>query len=290
MAIIVDEDTRVLVQGITGHQGRFHTRKMLEYGTKVVAGVTPGRGGEEVEGIPVFDTVPEAVEATGATASVVLVPGPLAEDAVLEALDAGIKVIACITEYIPLHDAVRLIFYARQAGATLVGPNTFGVISSGRCKLGIMPGQYFQPGPVGVVSRSGTLSYQIVSEMLREGIGTSTVVGLGGDRVVGLNFVEVLELFRHDWETRAVVLVGEIGGRAEEEAAAYLAGGYPKPVVAYIAGRNAPPGKRMGHAGAIIERGGGTYASKVQALQDAGVKVALLPFEVPRLVRESIAW
>lgn len=287
MAIIVDEHTRVIVQGITGYQGAFHTRQMLNYGTKVVAGVTPGKGGQRVEGVPVYNTVPEALENHGAEASVLFVPAALAKDAAFEALDAGLKVVVIITEHIPVHDEMAIAAFAARRGATVIGPNTFGIVSAGKCKISIMPHQFVTPGPVGVVSRSGTLSYEIVANLSAAGLGQSTIVGLGGDRVVGLSFVDVLRLFEADPATEAVVLIGEIGGNAEEEAARFIAT-MSKPVVAYIAGRSAPPGKRMGHAGAIIERGRGTFAGKVEALRGAGARVAEFPGEVPALVRKAL--
>ncbi|HED23849.1 MAG TPA: succinate--CoA ligase subunit alpha [Firmicutes bacterium] len=281
MAIYINQGTRVLVQGITGRQGSFHTEQMLTYGTKIIGGVSPGKGGQVVEGISVFDTVFEAMEKESADASILFIPAPYARDAAFEALDAGIRILVLITEHIPLHDAVEIMAFAETRKATVIGPNTFGLVSSGLCKIGIMPNRYFIPGPVGVVSRSGTLCYEIVGHLTENRIGTTTVVGLGGDRVVGLHFIDVLEKFAEDDDTKAVVLVGEIGGSAEEEAAAYISSKFSKPVVAYLAGRSAPPGKRMGHAGAIIERGRGTFESKVKALQEAGVTVAGLPGEVP---------
>ncbi|MEW6547619.1 MAG: succinate--CoA ligase subunit alpha [Bacillota bacterium] len=288
MGILVDGATRVLVQGITGNQGAFHTRQMLDYGTRVVAGTSPGRGGREVHGVPVYDTVEEAVAGHGANASVIFVPAPFARDAAFEALEAGIKLLVMITEHIPVHDAMQVMAFASFRGATVVGPNTFGIISPGRTKLGIMPGGIYTPGPVGIAARSGTLSYEVAAALSAAGLGQSTVVGMGGDRVVGLSFVDLLELFSRDDETRVVVLVGEIGGTAEEEAAEYIRT-MSKPVVAYLAGKSAPPGKRMGHAGAIIERGRGTFEGKVAALQQAGARVASLPWEVPQLVREALA-
>ncbi len=283
MAILVDERTRVVVQGATGNQGRFHLAQMLAYGTRVVAGVSPGKGGEEVEGVPVYDTVEQAVLHHAVNASVIFVPAAFAKDAVFEAVHAGLGVVVVITEHIPVHDAMSMLAFARHHNAVVVGPNTFGVISPGKAKLGIMPARAYSPGPVGIVARSGTLSYEIAAALTAAGLGQSTVVGLGGDRVVGLNFVEVLKRFEEDPGTRVVVLVGEIGGTAEEEAAEFTKG-MAKPVVAYIAGRSAPPGKRMGHAGAIIERGRGTFDGKVKALESAGVRVAALPWEVPGLV------
>ncbi|QIA27182.1 succinate--CoA ligase subunit alpha [Thermaerobacter sp. PB12/4term] len=287
MAILIDERTRVVVQGITGHQGSFHTGQMIEYGTRVVAGVSPGKEGQEVKGVPVYDTVEAAVEKHGATASVIFVPAPFAKDAVLEALEAGIKLVVVITEHVPLHDAMEIMARARLKGATIIGPNTFGVISPGKSKIGIMPNQIYTPGRVGIVARSGTLSYEIAASLSQAGFGQSTVVGMGGDRVVGLSFIDVLKMFEQDRETEAVVLVGEIGGTAEEEAAEYIKG-MSKPVVAYLAGKHAPPGKRMGHAGAIIERGRGTYQSKVEALEAGGARVAALPWQVADLVREAL--
>ena len=289
MSIFIDKQTRVLVQGITGKQGSFHTAQMLAYGTKIIGGISPGKSGQMVEGIPVYDTVFAAVEKEPADASILFIPAPYAKDAALEALAAGIKIIVLIPEHIPLHDAMEIMAYARQKGAIVVGPNTFGLVSSGSCKIGIMPNRYFIPGPVGVVSRSGTLCYEIVGHLTDSQIGTTTVVGLGGDRVVGLHFIDVLKEFEEDPVTKAVILVGEIGGSSEEEAAAFIAASMSKPVIAYLAGRSAPPGKRMGHAGAIIERGRGTFESKVRALSEAGVKIADLPTNLPPLVKSVLA-
>lgn len=288
MAIYINRSTRVLVQGITGRQGSFHTAQMLAYGTRLIGGVSPGKSGQTVEGVPVYDTVFEAMVAEPAEATILFIPAPFARDAAYEAIDAGIKILVIITESIPLHDALDIMSYARQQETVVVGPNTFGLVSSGQCKIGIMPNRIFIPGPVGVVSRSGTLSYEIVGNLSEAGLGTSTVVGMGGDRVVGLNFIDVLKEFEKDSATEAVVLVGEIGGSAEEEASRFIAEYMTKPVVAYIAGKSAPPGKRMGHAGAIIERGRGTFASKIEALHKAGVRVAELPFEVPSLVKKAL--
>ncbi len=285
MAIFIDEKTRVMVQGITGNQGSFHTRQMLAYGTNIVAGVSPGKGGQNVEGVPVFDTAAAAAAAEKPDASILFVPAAFARDGALEALNAGMKVVVVITEGIPLHDAMTIIAYARQKEAVVVGPNTFGLVSSGKCKIGIMPNQIYVPGPVGVVARSGTLSYEIVANLKEAGYGTSTVVGLGGDRAVGLNFIDVLPNLEEDPETKLIVMVGEIGGTAEEEAAKYIKAHISKPVIAYLAGKSAPPGKRMGHAGAIIERGRGTFQGKVEALEAVGVKVAELPFQVPELAK-----
>jgi len=289
MPIYIDQNTRVVVQGITGRQGSFHTGQMIAYGTKIVGGVSPGKGGQSVEGVPVYNSTFEAVEHHSAEASILFMPAPFAKDAALEALDAGLKIIVLIPESIPLHDAMEIMAYARQKNAVVVGPNTFGLVSSGNSKIGIMPNRYFVPGPVGVVSRSGTLCYEIVGHLTENDIGTTTVVGLGGDRVVGLHFIDVLKKFEDDPATEAVVMVGEIGGSAEEEAAAHIASSMTKPVIAYLAGKSAPPGKRMGHAGAIIERGRGTFESKAEALSKAGVKVADLPTAVPPLIKTALA-
>lgn len=287
MAIIVDENTKVVVQGITGYQGRFHTERMLNYGTKIVAGVTPGKGGTEVLGVPVFDTVKEAVSETDANASVIFVPAQFAADAVMEAAEAGVEVIVCITEGIPVHDELKMYWRVKEAGATLIGPNCPGIISPGKTHLGIMPAQIFKPGGVGIVSRSGTLTYQIAYNLTKLGIGQSTVVGIGGDRVIGTDFVEVLRRFEEDDETKAVVLVGEIGGRDEETAAKFIEK-MSKPVVGYVAGLTAPPGRRMGHAGAIIEGGEGTAESKIKALESAGARVGKTPMEVAEIVAEIL--
>lgn len=274
MAILVNRESRVICQGITGRNGTFHSLACRDYGTKMVGGVTPGKQGEKVEGIPVFNTVFNAVQETGADVSLIFVPAAHAKDPILEAVDAGIQVIVCITEGIPPLDTASVLYTVRQEGRRLIGPNTPGVISPPEeCKVGIMPGYIHKPGSVGVVSRSGTLTYEIVDQLTREGIGQSTCIGLGGDPVVGLSFVDVLQMFEEDPETEAVVLVGEIGGSAEEDAAEVIKNGYNKPVVAYIAGRLAPPGKRMGHAGAIISGGSGTAQSKIKALTDAGATV-----------------
>ncbi len=286
MGILVDRNTRVVVQGITGRQGRFHAKLMREYGTQVVAGVTPGKGGENVDGIPVYDTVREAVEEHDATASVVFVPAPSAMDACLEAL-AHLELVVAITEGIPVQDTMLLRAQARRTGSRLVGPNTPGIITPGESKLGIMPASVFTPGRVGVVSRSGTLAYEIAAAISGSGMGQSTLVGIGGDAVVGTSMREVLEMFESDPGTEAVVLVGEIGGEAEERAAEYVAE-MSKPVVAYVAGITAPPEKRMGHAGAIISRGRGTAESKLRALERAGARVAEFPQEVPELLREVL--
>jgi len=285
LAIIIDENTNVIVQGISGKQGLFHTKQMLAYGTKIVAGTSSSKGGTLIEGIPVYDTVQAACENHRIDASVIFIPAAGAKDAALEALEAGIKTVVVVTEHIPVHDEMAVVAYAKRVGATLIGPNTFGIVSSGKCKMGIPPNQFFIPGPVGIVARSGTLSYEIVGNLTTQGIGQSTVVGMGGDRIVGLTFVDVLKQFEEDPETKAVVLIGEIGGNAEEEASRYIKE-MTKPVVAYLAGKSAPPGKRMGHAGAIIERGKGTYASKVEALEAAGATVASVPWEVSSLLKK----
>lgn len=286
MAILVDKNTRLLVQGITGREGEFHARQMLEYGTQVVAGVTPGKGGQwACDGrVPVFDTVLEAVEQTEANASVIYVPARFAPDAILEAADAGIPLIVCITEGIPTLDMIRVCAYLKQKGTRLVGPNCPGLLTPGEAKVGIMPGHIATPGPVGVVSRSGTLTYEIVYALTSKGIGQTTCVGIGGDPIIGTTFVDVLELFEHDPCTEQVVLIGEIGGNDEELAARFIATRMSKPVAAFIAGQTAPPGKRMGHAGAIIEGGSGTAAEKIAALEAAGVRVAAHPEQIPQLV------
>jgi len=290
MAVLVDENTYVIVQGITGHEGRFHTKLMLEYGTKIVAGVTPGKGGLEVHGVPVYDTMEEAVaEHPEANASIVFVPARFAADAVYEAIDAGMKVVVVITEHIPVHETLEFVNYARKRGTVIIGPNCPGIISPGKTKIGIMPGHIFKPGPVGIVSRSGTLTYEIAYALTRAGLGQTTAIGIGGDPVVGLTFTEAMELFERDPETKALVLIGEIGGDMEERAAMMVKEGkFTKPVVAFVAGRTAPPGKRMGHAGAIIMMGTGTYEGKVKALEEAGIRVARTPMEIPKLVREAL--
>jgi succinyl-CoA synthetase alpha subunit len=287
MAVLVDKNTRVLVQGITGREGEFHTRQMLEYGTQVVAGVTPGKGGQEVLGVPVFDTVKQAVAATGADASVVFVPAPFAADAVLEAADVGVRLIVCITEGIPVQDMVKTVALVRQKGVRLIGPNCPGIMTAGQCKIGIMPGNIFAPGPVGLISRSGTLTYEIVDLLTKSGLGQSTCIGIGGDPVLGSTFVDLLPLFEADAETQAVVLVGEIGGSDEEIAAEYIRT-MRKPVIGFISGRTAPPGKRMGHAGAIISGRTGTPQAKVDALRAAGVPVADALYEIPELVKQAL--
>ncbi|MCS7276258.1 MAG: succinate--CoA ligase subunit alpha [Dehalococcoidia bacterium] len=280
MPILVNRDTKVVVQGITGREGSFQTRRCIEYGTKVVAGVTPGRGGEEIDGVPVFDTVRQAVARTGADCSLIFVPAPAAADAILEAAYAEVPVIVCITEGIPVVDMVRVKRYLRGSGIRLIGPNCPGVITPGQCRVGIMPGDVFSPGPVGVISRSGTLVYEAVSQLTARGIGQSTCVGVGGDPVIGTAPVEVLRLFNEDPETKAVVLIGEIGGTAEQEAAAYIASEMRKPVIAFIAGASAPPGRRMGHAGAIIVGEAATAQAKKKALAAAGATIVDSPAEI----------
>lgn len=288
MSILVDKNTRLLVQGITGREGQFHTKNSIEYGTNVVAGVTPGRGGETVLGVPVFDTVKQAVAQTGANVSVIYVPAAFAADAMLEASDAGIPLVVCITERVPVLDMMRVKNQFNLRGTKLIGPNCPGLISPGQAKVGIIPGNICAPGPVGLVSRSGTLTYEVVDALTRQGDGQSTCVGIGGDPVRGLNFIEILELFQNDSATRAIVLIGEIGGTDEEKAAEYIQAHVTKPVVAFIAGQTAPPGKRMGHAGAIIEGGTGTAEEKIKAFQAVGVPVARYPVECAELIREAL--
>jgi succinyl-CoA synthetase alpha subunit len=288
MAILVSSDTKAIVQNITGSQGTFHTKLMLEYGTKIVGGTAPGKGGMQVEGKPVLDTVSEAVSKTGANASIIFVPAPFARDAALEAISHGLSPIVLITEGIPIRDSMDIMARAKERGCVIVGPNTPGIITPGECKLGIMPAHVFKKGEVGLASRSGTLTYEIAASLTRAGLGQSTCLGLGGDPIVGLSFVDILEMLRKDPQTKSVALVGEIGGNAEELAAEYLKETkYPKPVAAYVAGRAAPPGKRMGHAGAIIMGKTGTAESKLEALKTAGVRVALKPGEVAKLLAKK---
>ena len=289
MAIIVDAATRLVVQGITGREGQFHALRNRDYGTNVVAGVTPGKGGEAVEGVPVFDSVRDAMAETQPNTSMVFVPARFAADAIYEAVDAGIETVICITEGIPAHDMLRIYNYIRPRGVTLVGPNCPGVLSPGKANVGIIPAEIFSPGPVGLVSRSGTLTYQIGNELTQLGIGQSTIVGIGGDPVVGTSFIDALERFEADPETDFVVMVGEIGGSEEEKAAAFIAERMTKPVVGYIAGRTAPPGKTMGHAGAIISGSAGTAQAKQEALEARGVRVGTNPTEAARLVAELVA-
>jgi len=285
MSIYVDENTRIVVQGITGHQGSFNTLQMLKFGSKVVAGVTPGKGGTEVHGVKVFNTLADAMKMEP-NATFISVPAPYVLDAAKEAIYNGIDLIYILTEKVPYQDTMEIVNLARKMGKTVVGPNGPGITSPFKSKIGIMPNQIFREGNVGVISRSGTLTYEIVDQLTRAGFGESTVVGLGGDPVTGLNFVDVLSKFKDDSQTEAIVMVGEIGGTAEEEAAEYIKKNIRKPVVAYITGRSAPKGKRMGHAGAIITRGKGTAESKIKALEEAGVKVADYPYQVPILLKE----
>jgi len=289
MSILVDKNTRLIVQGITGREGEFHTRQMLEYGTKVVGGVRPGRGGEwAVDGkVPVFDTVKEAVETTGANAWVGYVPARAAPDAILEAADAGVPFLVCITEGIPVLDMIRVRAYLDQKDTRLLGPNCPGLITPGECKVGIIPGHITMPGNIGIVSRSGTLTYEVVYALTMRGMGQSTCVGIGGDPINGTSFIDVLELFEEDPLTDQVVMIGEIGGNDEEKAAEFISAQMSKPVVSFIAGRTAPPGKRMGHAGAIIEGGAGTAEGKIAALESVGVRVASHPEEIPQLIAEA---
>jgi succinyl-CoA synthetase alpha subunit len=286
MAILVDTETRLVVQGLTGSEGRFHGLRNREYGTHVVAGVTPGKGGQEVEGIPVFDTVSSAVAGTGANTSMVFVPAPFAADAMYEAVDAGIGTIVCITEGVPAHEMLRIHAYVHARAVTLVGPNCPGALSPGKANVGIIPAEIFREGAVGLVSRSGTLTYQIGHELTQLGLGSSTIVGIGGDPVVGSSFVEVLALFEADSQTEQVVMVGEIGGDEEEKASAFIEAEMSKPVVAYIAGFTAPPGKTMGHAGAIISGSAGTAQAKKDALEARGIRVGTTPTETAQLVAE----
>jgi len=286
MAVIVDNNTKLVIQGMTGYQGRYHSIAMREFGTKVVAGVTPGKGGETLNNIPVYNYVSEAVNLSRANTSIIFVPAPHCKDAALEAIDAGVRTIVIITEHVPVLDAVHVIAVARARGVTIIGPNSPGIASPGKAKVGILPSKIFKEGDVGVVSKSGTLTYEIVNAITENGHGQSTCVGIGGDRVSGTSFIDILERFQEDKQTKKIVLVGEIGGTAEEEAAAYIKANVTKPVVAYVAGRTAPPGKKMGHAGAIIARGRGTAESKIKALEAAGVRVAGLPTDVARLLDE----
>lgn len=289
MAVLVNKDTRLVVQGITGKEGSFHTQQMLEYGTNVVAGVTPGKGGLMFENkVPIFDTVAEAVEKTQANTSVIFVPPAFAADAIMEAADAGVKVIICITEGIPVKDMVSVYEYIKDKDVHLVGPNCPGVISPGKAKVGIMPGFIHKEGTIGVISRSGTLTYEAVDQLTKVGLGQSTCIGIGGDPVIGTRFIDALKLFKDDPETEAVVMIGEIGGTAEEEAAEWIKDNFPKPVVGFIAGQTAPPGRRMGHAGAIISGGKGTAAEKMKALEAAGITVCQSPAEIGETVKKVL--
>lgn len=289
MSIIVDEKTRVVVQGITGGEGTFHTEKMQEYGTSVVAGVTPGKGGTTHLGVPVFNSVADAVEKEKANASAIFVPAYFAADAIMESAAAGIKCIVCITEGIPTLDMIKAKSFLKDKDCCLIGPNTPGIISPGKCKIGIMPGHIHTPGSIGIISRSGTLTYEAVDQVTQLGFGQSTAIGIGGDPIVGLKFIELLKLFKEDKDTEGVILIGEIGGTAEEEAAEYIKAEFNKPVVSFIAGQTAPPGRRMGHAGAIIAGGKGTAKEKMEALEAAGVHVAKSPADIGQKVKDALS-
>ena len=288
MGILIDNNTKLLVQGITGSQGQLHTRGCRDYGTNIVAGVTPGKGGQDFEGIPIFNTVQEAVNATGANASMIFVPPPFAADAVMEAAGAKIPLIVAITEGVPVTDMVRAVDFVRRQGVRLVGPNCPGVITPGQCKIGIMPGPIHEPGKVGVVSRSGTLTYEAVGQLGRAGLGQSSCIGIGGDPVNGTNFIDCLQMFEEDSQTEGIVMIGEIGGAAEEQAAEFVKQNVSKPIVSFIAGQTAPPGRRMGHAGAIISGGKGTASEKMIALQAAGIHVVKTPAEIGSRMREVL--
>jgi succinyl-CoA synthetase alpha subunit len=288
LSVLVDKNTRLVVQGITGKEGTFHTKQMVEYGTRVVGGVTPGKGGTTHEGIPVFNTVEQAVREAGASASVIYVPPPFAADAIMEAADAGVALVVCITEGIPALDMVKVKEYLSDKQTRLVGPNCPGVISPGKCKIGIMPGHIHKEGRVGVVSRSGTLTYEAVGQLTALGLGQSTAIGIGGDPIVGTTHLNALALFQDDPETDGIVMIGEIGGTAEEEAAAFARDNVTKPIVAFIAGQTAPPGRRMGHAGAIIAGGKGTAAEKMKALEEAGIRVVKSPAEIGQAMKEAL--
>ena len=289
MSILIDETTRVVVQGITGGEGTFHTQRMQEYGTKVVAGVTPGKGGQIHLDVPVFNTVADAVDKEGANASAIFVPPFFAADAIMEAADAGVKLVVCITEGLPTFDMIKVKQYLKDKDCHLIGPNTPGIISPGKCKIGIMPGHIHSPGIIGIISRSGTLTYEAVQQVSIQGYGQSTAIGIGGDPIVGLKFIELLQMFNKDDGTDAVILIGEIGGSAEEEAAAYIEKEFTKPVVSFIAGQTAPPGRRMGHAGAIIAGGKGTAKEKMEALEQAGVYVAKSPADMGTKLKEALS-
>jgi succinyl-CoA synthetase alpha subunit len=289
VSILVNKDTRLLVQGITGREGSFHATQMVEYGTNVVAGVTPGKAGEQVAGVPVFNTLADAVAETGANTSIIYVPARFAPDAIYEAVDNGIELVICITEGVPVNDMVPVYHYVRASGARLIGPNCPGLITPGEAKVGIMPGFIHEPGSVGLVSRSGTLTYEVVDALTKAGLGQSTAVGIGGDPVIGTSFIDALRLFQDDPGTDAIVMIGEIGGSDEEEAAEFIKDHVTKPMAGFIAGQTAPPGKRMGHAGAIISGGAGTAAEKIKALEAANVRVAQSPSQVPALLKEAMA-
>jgi succinyl-CoA synthetase alpha subunit len=288
VAVIVDDDTRLVVQGLTGSEGRFHGLRNKAYGTNVVAGVTPGKGGQDVEGIPVFHTVAEAVDQAGANTSLIFVPARFAADAIYEAVDSGIRTVICITEHVPVHEMLRAYTYFRPHGITMIGPNCPGVLSPGKANVGIIPAEIFSEGSIGLVSRSGTLTYQIGHELTQLGLGNSTIVGIGGDPVVGSSFVDVLAKFEHDAETELIVMVGEIGGDEEEKAAAFISEHVTKPVLSYIAGFSAPPGKTMGHAGAIISGSSGTAQAKKEALEARGIEVGTTPTEVAQMVADRV--
>jgi succinyl-CoA synthetase alpha subunit len=288
MSIIIDKRTKVIVQGITGRDGSFHAEQMKKYGTNVVGGVTPGKGGQKIKGIPIFNSMAEAVAKTKANTSVIYVPPPFAVDAIYEAADAGVKLIVCITEGVPANDMMPVYHYLKEKGVRLIGPNCPGLISPGKSKVGIMPGTIVKNGPVGVVSRSGTLTYEAIWALTCAGLGQTTCIGIGGDQIIGTNFIDTLEMFEADKSTKAVVMIGEIGGSDEEEAAKFIKKKMTKPVVGFIAGRMAPPGKRMGHAGAIISGGSGTAEEKVKALNAAGIPVAISPTELPVLIKEAL--
>lgn len=288
MSIFIDKDTKLVVQGITGRDGSFHTRQMIEYGTQVVAGVTPGKGGQDFDGVPIFDTVEQAVKERGANTSVIYVPPAFAADAMFEAADAGIEFIVCITEGVPVLDMTRVRPYVREKGARLLGPNCPGLISPGKSKVGIIPGNITMPGPVGLVSRSGTLTYEVVAKLAGADIGTTTCVGIGGDPINGTNFIDCLEAFEADPETKAIVMIGEIGGTDEQQAAEFVSEKLSKPVVGFIAGQTAPPGRRMGHAGAIISGSAGTAEEKIQSFRDNGIGVAKRPLDVVGLIQEAL--
>ena len=290
MSILVNKNTRLIVQGITGRDGGFHTSKMKAYGTNIVGGVSPGKGGQNVEGIPVFNTVEDAVKATQANTSIIFVPASVAADSILEAAEAGIELVIAITEGIPTLDMVRVMPYLKKKGTKLIGPNCPGLITPDEALVGILPGTIFKKGNVGLISRSGTLTYEMVNQLTTNGIGQSTCVGIGGDPVAGLYYQDLLELYQNDPETEAVVLIGEIGGDAEEQAAAFIKNKMTKPVVAFIAGQSAPPGKRMGHAGAIISSGSGTAEEKIAAFEEAGIPVARKPEDIPVLVKRALQY
>lgn len=288
MSILINKDTKLIVQGITGRDGAFHTSKMKAYGTNIVGGISPGKAGQQVEGIPVFNTVEDAVKATGANASVIFVPAPFAADAIMEASYAGIELVVCITEHVPVQDMIRVMPVLEQHGTKLIGANCPGLITPGESLIGILPAMIFKPGNVGLISRSGTLTYEVVNMLTESGLGQTTCVGIGGDSVSGLYFIDLLEMYENDPKTEAVVVIGEIGGDAEEQAARFIKEKMTKPVVAFIAGQSAPPGKRMGHAGAIISSGAGTAEEKIKAFNAAGVPVAKEPAEIPGLIKEKL--